>query len=34
MRDELKTLAHVLKRHTHVGVLTNDMYEHLVYGDF
>jgi aspartate aminotransferase len=34
MRDELKALAHVLMRHPHVWVLTDDMYEHLVYGDF
>jgi aspartate aminotransferase len=33
-RDELKALAHVLMRHPHVWVLTDDMYEHLVYGDF
>jgi aspartate aminotransferase len=34
MRDELEALAHVLMRHPHVWVLTDDMYEHLVYGDF
>jgi aspartate aminotransferase len=33
-RDELEALAHVLMRHPHVWVLTDDMYEHLVYGDF
>jgi aspartate aminotransferase len=33
-RDELEALAHVLMRHQHVWVLTDDMYEHLVYGDF
>jgi aspartate aminotransferase len=33
-RDELKALAHVLMRHPHVWVVTDDMYEHLVYGDF
>jgi aspartate aminotransferase len=33
-RDELKALAHVVMRHPHVWVLTDDMYEHLVYGDF
>jgi aspartate aminotransferase len=33
-RDELKALAHVLMRYPHVWVLTDDMYEHLVYGDF
>jgi aspartate aminotransferase len=34
MRDELKALAHVLMRHPHVWVLTDEMDEHLVYGDF
>ena len=33
-RDELKALTDVLMRHPHVYVLTDDMYEHLVYGDF
>ena len=33
-RDELKALTDVLMRHLHVWVLTDDMYEHLVYGDF
>jgi aspartate aminotransferase len=33
-RDELKELTDVLMRHPHVWVLTDDMYEHLVYGDF
>ncbi len=33
-RDELKALTEVLMRHPHVWVLTDDMYEHLVYGDF
>lgn len=33
-RDELKGLTDVLLRHPHVWVLTDDMYEHLVYGDF
>ncbi len=32
--DELKALTDVLLRHEHVWVLTDDMYEHLVYGDF
>ncbi len=32
--DELKALAEVLMRHPQVWVLTDDMYEHLVYGDF
>jgi len=33
-RAELKALTDVLVRHSHVYVLTDDMYEHLVYGDF
>ncbi|MFN3853783.1 MAG: pyridoxal phosphate-dependent aminotransferase [Phreatobacter sp.] len=33
-RDELKALTDVLVRHPHVWILTDDMYEHLVYGDF
>ncbi|BDA85781.1 aminotransferase [Aureimonas sp. SA4125] len=33
-RAELKALTDVLMRHDHVWVLTDDMYEHLVYGDF
>src|SRR6516164_9236552 len=33
-REELKALAEVLMRHPQVWVLTDDMYEHLVYGDF
>ena len=33
-RDELKALTEVLMRHPHVWVLTDDIYEHLVYGDF
>ena len=32
--DELKALTDVLMRHPHVWVLTDDMYEHLVYDDF
>ncbi|MFC7396947.1 pyridoxal phosphate-dependent aminotransferase [Chelatococcus sp. GCM10030263] len=32
--DEMKKLTDVLVRHPHVWVLTDDMYEHLVYGDF
>ncbi|MAZ01814.1 MAG: aspartate aminotransferase [Sneathiella sp.] len=32
--DELKALTDVLVRHPHVWILTDDMYEHLVYGDF
>jgi len=33
-RAELKALTEVLMRHPHVWVLTDDMYEHLTYGDF
>jgi aspartate aminotransferase len=33
-RAELKAVGEVLKRHPHVWVLTDDMYEHLCYGDF
>lgn len=33
-RDEMKKIADVLMRHPHVWVLTDDMYEHLTYGDF
>ncbi len=33
-RAELKALTDVLVRHEHVWVLTDDMYEHLVYDDF
>jgi aspartate aminotransferase len=33
-RDELKALTEVLLKHPHVWVLTDDMYEHLTYGDF
>ena len=32
--DELKSITDVLMRHEHVWCLTDDMYEHLVYGDF
>jgi aspartate aminotransferase len=31
---ELKKVTDVLKKHPHVWVLTDDMYEHLVYDDF
>ena len=31
---ELKALGDVLIKHAHVHVMTDDMYEHLVYGDF
>lgn len=33
-RAELKGLTDVLMRHPHVWILTDDMYEHLVYDDF
>lgn len=32
--DELKGLTDVLKKHPHVWILTDDMYEHLAYDDF
>ena len=32
--DELKALTEVLMRHPHVWVMSDDMYEHLVYDDF
>ncbi len=32
--DELKGLTDVLMRHPHVWVMSDDMYEHLVYDDF
>jgi aspartate aminotransferase len=31
---EMKALTDVLMRHPHVWILSDDMYEHLVYGDF
>lgn len=33
-REEMKALADVLMRHPHVWVMTDDMYEHLVYDGF
>ena len=33
-RTELKALTDVLLRHPHVWILTDDMYEHLTFGDF
>jgi aspartate aminotransferase len=33
-RDELKALAEVLLKHANVWILTDDIYEHLTYGDF
>ena len=32
--DELKKLTDVLMRHPHVWVMTDDMYEHLTFGEF
>lgn len=33
-RDELKALTDILMKHPHVWILSDDMYEHLVYDDF
>ena len=33
-RDELKAVTDVLVRHPHVHIMSDDMYEHLVYDDF
>jgi aspartate aminotransferase len=33
-REELKALTDVLMKHPQVWILTDDMYEHLVYGEF
>ncbi|MGB8365631.1 MAG: pyridoxal phosphate-dependent aminotransferase [Rhizomicrobium sp.] len=33
-REQLKALTDVLLKHPHVWILTDDMYEHLVYGGF
>ncbi len=33
-KSELKTLTDVLVKHPHVWIMTDDMYEHLVYDDF
>ena len=33
-RQEIKALADILLLHPHVWVLTDDIYEHLIYGDF
>jgi aspartate aminotransferase len=33
-RDEVKAITDVLMRHPHVWMLTDDMYEHLVYDEF
>lgn len=31
--SELQSLAEVLRRHPHVWIMTDDIYEHLIYGD-
>lgn len=33
-RDEIKALTDVLLRHPHVWIMSDDMYEHIVYDDF
>lgn len=33
-RDEVKALTDVLLKHTHVWIMSDDMYEHIVYDDF
>ena len=33
-RDDMKAITDVLVRHPHVWVMTDDMYEHIVYDDF
>jgi len=33
-RSEMRALADVILKHPHVMVMTDDMYEHLIYGDF
>ena len=33
-KDEIKALTDVLLKHPHVWIMTDDMYEHLVYDDF
>ncbi len=33
-QNELRAIADVLLKHSHVWTLTDDMYEHLTYGDF
>jgi aspartate aminotransferase len=33
-KEELRGIADILLRHPHVWILTDDMYEHLVFGDF
>ena len=33
-RSDLEAVAEVIRRHPHVWVMTDDMYEHLIYGGF
>ncbi len=33
-REELQAIADVMLKHPHVWIMSDDMYEHLVYGDF
>ena len=33
-RKELQAIGEVMKKHPHVWIMCDDMYEHLVYGDF
>jgi aspartate aminotransferase len=33
-RDELRAIGAVMRKHPHVWIMCDDMYEHLVYGDF
>ncbi|MGD9637474.1 MAG: pyridoxal phosphate-dependent aminotransferase [Alphaproteobacteria bacterium] len=33
-KDELTAIAEVLRKYPHVGILSDDIYEHLVYDDF
>jgi len=33
-RAEMKTIAEVMLRHPHVWIMTDDIYEHLIYDDF
>ncbi len=32
--DDIKALAEVLRRYPHVWIMTDDMYEHITYGDY
>lgn len=33
-KDELIKIGEILKKHPHVGIMTDDMYEHIIYDDF